>query len=323
MKIKKINFKKYILQIIVVIFFIIAACTANAFLKPANLMNILRSYSMVGVIAFGMTFTIIGGEIDLAVGSTVAFSGVIAAKIAGILADSNILPLESGMVFGLLAALGLSLLVGFLNGVLVVKFKMPSFIVTLGMLNLLYGISAVISGGFSLTTFPAWYSWFGAGQICGFLPSGVLFLLLAFVVTLVILKYTNFGCAVYAVGGNADAARLSGIKVGKVKIIIMMIVEFCAGLAGIILSSQTLSANFTYGKGWEMDVISSVIIGGASLSGGKGSAAGSLIGILFLGILNNAMTLWGVDDYIKYIVQGGLVIGAVLLNTIVYKKSET
>lgn len=316
------NLKKHILELIIIIFIIIAACTSSSFLTLPNLLNILRSYSMVGIIAFGMTFTIIGGEMDLSVGSTVAFSGIVAAKVAGELSSNGVMSLEAGMVLGMVAALVLSGICGLLNGFLLVKFKMPSFIITLGMLNILYGLSAVICGGFPVTTCPDWYNVLGAGKLLGIIPVPAIFLIAIFVVTFIVLKFTYFGRAVYAVGGNAEAARLSGIKVGNIKIAIMIIVQICAAFAGMLLSSQTLSANFTFGRGWEMNVISSVIIGGASLSGGKGHAWGTLMGVLFLGVLNNAMTLWGVDDYVKYIVQGALVIGAVLMNVIIYKKKD-
>jgi len=313
---------RYMLEIILVLLFIIMSFSSPAFLKPANLLNILRNVSMTGIIAFGMSFVIIAGEIDLSVGSTVALSGVITALTAGKLSASGGMPMESAVILGMVFALLASILIGIFNGFLLTKFKMPSFIITLGMMNLLYGLSAVISGGFPVTTLPSWYSWMGAGNLFGVVPVPAVFLLITFVIVFVVLKYTKFGRSVYAVGGNAESARLSGINVTLIKIGAMTIVQFCCAISGIMLSSQVMSGTFTFGKGWEMTAISAVIIGGASLSGGKGRAWGTFLGILFLGIMSNAMTLNGVDEYVQYIVQGALIIGAVLINSLLDRKGK-
>ncbi|WP_066685494.1 ABC transporter permease [Christensenella intestinihominis] len=313
---------KHMLEIILILLFIIMAITSDAFIKPGNLLNILRNVSMTGIIAFGMTFVIIAGEIDLSVGSTVALSGVITALTAGKLSEAGIMPMESAVVLGMILAVIVSIGIGLFNGFLLTKFKMPSFIITLGMLNLLYGVAAVISSGFPVTTLPSWYSVFGAGSIGGILPVPAVFLVAVFIIVLIILKYSRFGRAVYAVGGNPESARLSGINVNKVKTSVMMIVQACCAISGILLSSQVMSGTFSFGRGWEMTAISAVIIGGASLAGGRGTASGTFLGLLFLGIINNAMTLNGVDEYVQYIVQGALIIGAVLINSFQNKKKD-
>lgn len=309
------------LEIILILLFIVMVFTSKAFIKPANLLNILRNISMTGIIAFGMTFVIIAGEIDLSVGSTVALSGVITALTAGKFADAGIMPMESAVIIGMIFAIFISILIGIFNGFLLTKFKMPSFIITLGMLNLVYGIAAVISSGFPVTTLPSWFSWFGAGWLFKVIPVPAILLIIVFIISFTVLKYTKFGRAVYATGGNPEASRLSGINVKKVKIIVMTIVQVCSAISGILLSSQVMSGTFSFGKGWEMTAISAVIIGGASLAGGKGKVWGTFLGLLFLGIINNAMTLNGVDEYIQYIVQGALIIGAVLINSIQDKRT--
>lgn len=314
-------FSKHMLEIILILLFIVMVFTSKAFIKPANLLNILRNISMTGIIAFGMTFVIIAGEIDLSVGSTVALSGVITALTAGKFADAGIMPMESAVIVGMIFAIFISILIGIFNGFLLTKFKMPSFIITLGMLNLVYGIAAVISSGFPVTTLPSWFSWFGAGWLFKVIPVPAILLIIVFVISFAVLKYTKFGRAVYATGGNPEASRLSGINVKKVKIIVMTIVQVCSAISGILLSSQVMSGTFSFGKGWEMTAISAVIIGGASLAGGKGKVWGTFLGLLFLGIINNAMTLNGVDEYIQYIVQGALIIGAVLINSIQDKRT--
>lgn len=309
------------LEIILVLLFIIMMFTSKAFIRPANLLNILRNISMTGIIAFGMTFVIIAGEIDLSVGSTVALSGVITALTAGKFADAGIMPMESAVIVGMIVAIVVSIGIGLFNGFLLTKFKMPSFIITLGMLNLLYGVAAVISSGFPVTTLPSWFSWFGAGWIFEVIPVPAILLVIVFIISLVVLNYTKFGRAVYASGGNPEASRLSGINVKRVKILVMTIVQVCCAISGILLSSQVMSGTFSFGKGWEMTAISAVIIGGASLAGGKGKVWGTFLGLLFLGIINNAMTLNGVDEYVQYIVQGALIIGAVLINSIQDKRT--
>lgn len=311
---------KYMLEIILVILIIVVSFTSSAFLNTRNLFNILRSMSMTGIVAFGMTFVIIAGEIDLSIGSTVALSGVITALITGKLSAAGAMSMETAVILGMLAALIVSLLIGIFNGILLTKFKMPSFIITLGMMNLLYGVAAVISKGFPVTTLPGWFSWFGAGMLFGVVPVPALFLLIIFVISFMVLKYTMFGRMVYAVGGNPESARLSGINVNLVKICVLSIVQFCSAISGILLSSQVMSGTFSFGKGWEMTAISAVIIGGASLSGGIGRVWGTFLGLIFLGVINNVMTLNGVDDYTQYIVQGALIIGAVLINSLQTKK---
>lgn len=313
---KTISFlDKHILELILVAIFLVMVFSSKVFIRPANLFNILRNVSMTGIIAFGMSFVIISGEIDLSIGSMVGLSGVLTALTVERLSKAG-MSMTSAVVLGMAFALILSAVVGFLTGLLLTRFKMPSFIITLGMLNILYGTASVISGGFPITKLPQWYNKIGAGMLFNVIPVPALILVCVYIVSFIVLNKTKFGRSVYAVGGNAESARLSGINVNKVKIIVMMIVQFCSALSGIILSSQVMSGTFSFGKGWEMTSISAVIIGGASLSGGKGTVWGTFLGLLFLGIIQNAMTLFGVDEYVQYIVQGGLIIGAVLINSI-------
>jgi len=213
-------------------------------------------------------------------------------------------------------ALFVGLCIGLFNGLIRTRYNIPSFIITLAMLNVLYGFAAIISHGFPVTTLPDWYNWIGAGQFFGIFPVPMLWLLIAFGIVYLIMNLTRFGREVYAVGGNPEAARLSGINVTFVKIAVLAIVQILAAFSGIILSAQVMSGSSTFGRGYEMDVISAVIIGGASLNGGIGKVWGTFIGIVFLGVINNGMTLFGVDDFQKYVVRGLLILFAVLLNTI-------
>lgn len=305
----------HILEIILLIITIVVAFLAPGFFTTRNLLNILRNASIQGVIAFGMFMVIVTGEIDLSIGSTVALSGVIVALTSGYLAEAKIMSMEDGVIVGIALAFLVSGLCGYLNGWVITRFKLPSFIVTLAMMNTLYGIAAIISKGFPVTTLPLWYNIFGAGQVFG-IPLPAIILVVIFIIVFMVMNYTKFGRSVYAVGGNLEAARLSGINVSKVKKTVMVVVQILAALSGILVSSQVMAGSFSFGKGYELNVISSVIIGGASLFGGIGTVWGTFIGILFLGVLINAMTLLNINEYMQYVVKGVLILIAVLINTI-------
>ena len=316
---KKFDLKKfattYMMEIILVVICIVVAFTANGFFTVPNLLGILRSSSLKGVIAFGMTMVIICGEIDLSISSTVAISGIIAATVAGKL-DTAGIPLDAGIWVGILAGFLGAGLIGFVNGYIRVKFNIPTFIITLAMMNIVYGLAAILSNGFPVTTLPTWYNVFGAGNVFGVVPVPAIILVIVFIIVHIVMTYTTFGRSVYAAGGNPEAARLSGVNVKKVKIIVMIVVQLTAALGGIMCSSQVMSAAHNFGKGWEMDVIASVIIGGASMNGGIGKVRGTFVGIIFLGVLLNGMTLMNVNEYVQYVVRGGLILMAVLINTI-------
>jgi len=305
---------KYTLEIILLIIFIALTIMSPGFLTPGNLLNILRNISLQGVIAFGMTMVIIAGEIDLSIGSTVGLTGVIIALTTGLLAKSGI-PMEYGVLAGIALSVIVSVIIGLFNGWLLTYFKMPSFIITLGMMAVLFGVAAVLSKGFPVTTLPEWYNKIGAGQIFS-IPIPAIILLIIFAIVYIIMNHTKFGRSVYAVGGNPEAARLSGINVKRVKLIVMVYVQVLAALGGIIVSSQVMAGSQTFGRGWELIVISSVIIGGVSLFGGIGRVWGTLIGLIFLGVIINGMTLLNINEYIQYIVRGSLIIIAVLINAL-------
>ncbi|SMB90898.1 ribose transport system permease protein [Thermanaeromonas toyohensis ToBE] len=305
---------KYTLECILLVISIAIALMTPGFLTPSNLLNILRNISLQGVIAFGMTMVIIAGEIDLSIGSTVALTGVIIALTSGSLAKAGIMPMETGVIVGIVLAFVLAALIGLFNGWLLTTFKIPSFIITLAMLNALYGITAIISKGFPVTTLPRWYNMLGAGHIFS-IPIPAIILVIVFIIISVIMNRTKFGRAVYAVGGNPEAARLSGINVRRVKITVMIAVQVLAALSGMLVSSQVMAGSSTFGRGWELNVIASVIIGGASLFGGIGKVWGTFIGLAFLGVLINGMTLLNINEYVQYVVRGLLILAAVLINT--------
>ena len=297
------------------------AVRAEGFFTVGNLLNVVRNVSMQGVIAFGMTMVIISGEIDLSVGSAVAFSGCLAAWATGFLAGPPVgLPMPLAILLAVLVSLAAGLAVGSFTGFLRVRFRVPTFITTLAWMTMLKGAAELITNGFPLTPFPEWYNEIGGGYLW-VIPVPAVVFVAAFAVIQVLMGYTAFGRAIYAVGGNAEAARLSGINVGRVKVLVMGLVAGLAAMSGIMQSSQIMSGTAATAKGWELDVIAAVIIGGTSLMGGSGTVWGTLIGIVFLGVLGNGMTLLNISEYWQHVVQGALILAAVLINLAPSRKS--
>lgn len=297
------------------------AVRAEGFFTVGNLLNVVRNVSMQGVIAFGMTMVIISGEIDLSVGSAVAFSGCLAAWATGFLAGPPVgLPMPLAILLAVLVSLATGLAVGSFTGFLRVRFRVPTFITTLAWLTVLKGAAELITNGFPLTPFPEWYNEIGGGYLW-VIPVPAIVFVATFAVIHVLMGYTAFGRAIYAVGGNAEAARLSGINVGRVKVLVMGLVAGLAAMSGIMQSSQIMSGTAATAKGWELDVIAAVIIGGTSLMGGSGTVWGTLIGIVFLGVLGNGMTLLNISEYWQHVVQGALILAAVLINLAPSRKS--
>ena len=317
--------RKNMMAIILVLMIIVLSFVAPGFFSVNNWLSILRSMAIIGVAAFGMTMVIIGGEIDLSVGSTIGFSAVVTALVAK--ETQGAIGPDLGIILGMVTAVVLCAIFGLFNGWVRVKFGIPTFIITLAMQNVLYGLAAILSGGFPITISAQWFNVIGAGRILRFgsftgLPMASIWLVLAFLAVYVVMHKMRFGREVYAVGGNQESARLSGVNVKRTKIIIMMVSQITAALSGIIMASQVLSGSPQFGKAYETNVISAVIIGGVPLSGGLGKTSQTFLGIIFLGVILNGMTLLGVDDYVKYVVRGALILMAVILNTIQMQRSR-
>lgn len=305
--------RRFVMEIVLVALCAFLTFKSPYFLTADNLLDVLRVNSFKGMIALGMTMVIIAGEIDLSVGSAVAFSGCLAAALAKTLTNAAGEVSGGSIAIAMIVPLIILPLVGVLTGVLRVYFRVPTFITTLALLTILLGAAQLVTNGISISTFPEWYSWFGSGRLIGIPVPAVVFLL-AFVLVQFLMSYTTFGRSVYAVGGNAEAARLSGINVNFIKIAVMAIVSFLAGLSGLMNAANVMSGNPQNGLGWELDVISAVIIGGTSLMGGAGRVWGTLMGVVFLGVVVNGMTLLNVDEFWKNIVRGSLILIAVLIN---------
>jgi len=303
--------RRYPMEIILVLIFIGLALSAPGFFTVNNQLNVLRNVTMQGIIAFGMTMVIISGEIDLSVGSGVAFAGCLTAWIT-----RELSPLTGpalAITLGALASMAVLFALGVMTGKLRQQVNMPSFITTLGLLAILAGAANLITGGFPITSFPRWFNFIGSGFLFG-IPFPVYILAVVFGLSYFLMNHTTFGREIYAVGGNLEAARLSGIRVWRTKMLALGITGACTAIAGVLIASQILSGSAAAGRGWELDVIAAVIIGGTSLFGGRGRIWGTLIGVLFLGIIVNGMTLLNISEYWQLVVRGALIIGAVMLN---------
>lgn len=301
---KKLNKLGPLLALVVLVVFV-TIMNPN-FLAPANLLNLLRQVSTNALIAFGMTFVIITGGIDLSVGSTLALSS---ALMAGLIA-SGLNPVIA-MVIGLL----LGAFLGACNGVMITKGKMAPFIATLATMTIYRGLTLVYTDGNPITGIgdSFIFKYMGRGYLFG-IPFPVVVMLLFFGVLYVLLHKMTFGRKTFALGGNEKAAFIAGIKSDRIKIAIYSISGLMAAVAGIIITSRLNSAQPTAGNAYEMDAIASVVLGGTSLSGGRGRLVGTLIGALIIGTLNNGLNLLGVSSFYQQVVKGVVIIIAVLLD---------
>jgi sugar transport system permease protein len=307
----------HIIEVFLIVLIVALTFGTHGFLTWSNWMNIFRSNSLKGVIAFGMTMVIIAGLIDLSIGSTVALAGVIVAVCCRDLTGVG-WNINAAAIIGIVLSFGLAGIMGYVHGTFSHKAGMPPFIVTLVSLNLLYGLAGIISGGYPVANqYPDWFNQLGGGRVGGQngIPIPAIVLGVSFLIVLFIMGYTTTGRSVYAVGGNPESARLSGINVGKTKIICFIAVQIFAVIAGFMTSGQVLAGSYSFGRGWELDVISAVIIGGTSFSGGIGTVWGTLLGIIFMGVITNGMTLLNFDIYTQYVVRAVIMFAAVLISS--------
>ena len=269
-----------------------------------NLLNVTRQVSIVLTVAMGMLCVVLSGEIDLSVGSTAALSGIAAAWV---MQQNGSIALGVGM------ALAIGLVVGLLNGTLVVYGRIPSFIVTLATMGILRGICMVWTNGKPLSNLPQSFATMGAGYVLGSIPVATVISLALVLVFYVLLQRTKHGTYIKAIGANREAAKLSAIPIQRYKVLVFMACSLMCAMGGLITTSKLLSAQPTANTGLEMDVLSGVILGGASLAGGVGTVTGTLLGSLIIGVINNGLNLLNVSSYYQDIVKGIIIILAVMI----------
>ena len=284
------------------------------FLTVSNFLNVFQQISINFVVAVGMTFVIISGGIDLSVGSNIALSGL----LMGILMKNYGVPVP----VTILACILFSGLIGLVNGALISFLDLPPFIATLGMMSIVRGAAYTVTAGQPIYTFPRGFTAV-ASRVGGFPLYTMLILLAVFLLGWYILRYTRMGRFTYAIGGNENCAKLSGINLKKVKCFVYVVSGLCCGVAALLLSSRLDSAVPTNADGQEMDAIAAVVIGGTSMSGGEGSMIGTLIGILIIGIIANGLNLLGVAQGPQKMVKGLIIVIAVIIDVIRRKASES
>jgi ribose transport system permease protein len=282
------------------------------FLTRSNLLNVAAKNVVIGVIAVGMTMVIITGGIDLSVGSLVALSAVVAASLIAGAGGKG--ATATTMILCSLAAVAVCAGVGGFTGVMATVFKIPPFVVTLAMMWVASGMAFLISGGESISDVPKSYDWLGSDATLLGIPNTLALMLLIYAIGHVVMSRTTLGRHIYAIGGNRQAARLSGIRVNRVLLVVYGISGTMAGVGGVMLASQFQSGVATYGVMYELHAIAAVVVGGTSLAGGEGRLFGTLIGVFIIAVAQNAMNLLELGSYAQNVVLGLIVLAVVLLD---------
>lgn len=285
------------------------------FLKSENLLNIANQIAVIAIVAIGMTLVIITGGIDLSVGSLLALSAVLCSKLirdyaGGVGASAG------GMLVCCCAAIAMCGAAGGVSGLMITKFRLPPFIVTLSMMLVGSGTAYILSKGQSIYQIPESFVWLGRGADFFHFPNAVVLMLALYAAAHVLMSRMKLGRYLYAVGGNQEAARLSGVPVRSVTLFAYIASALLAGLGGVVMASQLKSGSPTYGNMYELYVIAAVVVGGTSLNGGEGRMFGTLTGAFTIAVIQNGMNLTNVESYTQKVVLGLVILGAVLLDKI-------
>lgn len=290
---------------------ILLSVLTPVFLSVNNIINVIRQVSINGILAAGMTMVIISGGIDLSVGSVAAICGAIVAGTQ----------LKLGLAPAMLLSVATGALLGLINGLVITKGKVAPFVATLGMTTVARGLTLIYTGGRPIYNLTDAFRVLGAGYV-GPIPVPVIILALVIAVVHFVMSSTVFGREVYALGGNEEAARYSGINVERRRMLVYISMGLLSAVTGIVLTSRLGSADPTAGVGFETDAIAAVVIGGTSMSGGEGSVIGSLIGALIIGVMNNGLNLLNVSPYYQQIFKGLIVVLAVLMDSASRRKRQ-
>jgi len=306
-----------------VLLMVLFTTLAPRFLSTINLFNVLRQVSIYGILGVGMTFVILTRGIDLSVGALAAFTGLVAAVVAkGAIDTRLVLPWGgASWPWAALAAIAAGGLSGLLQGLIVSRLSVPSFVVTLGGMTVFRGLALIIGNGGPISGFSDSFGWWGRGMV-GPVPAPVIAFLVVVVAAAIVLRSTPFGRAVYAVGSNPEAARLCGLDVNRVLTSVYVLTGLCAGLGGFILASRLNSAEAVAGTQYELNVIAAVVIGGTSLYGGTGGIVGTVIGTLLIGVLLNGLVILNVSPYVQQLLIGAIIVGAVVFDVSVKKQKR-
>lgn len=282
--------------------FIFFSVSADNFLTSVNIINIMRQVAMIGITSVGMTYVIITAGMDLSAGSVLALSGIVTG-IAMVQWDVN--PV---MAAGMGLAAGMA--IGLVNGAVITYIKIPPLVTTLATMQIFRGVCYIITGGMPVFGFPSGFGVLGKGYL-SIIPIPVVIMLLLMLAGWIVLNKTKYGRYVYAVGGNAEAARLSGIKVNRVLLATYTLSGLFAAISGIVMASRVDSGQPNIGQDFGLDVITAVVLGGVSIMGGEGKLTGVIIGVFIMGVLSNGLVMMNVYDYYQYIIKGLVLLVAV------------
>jgi ribose transport system permease protein len=300
----------YAVLLVLCIFFSIAS---ENFIRASNLFNVARQVSMLGIASVGFAFVLLLGGIDLSIGSVVTLVNIVAAWL---MVTATMNPILASIL-----ALIMSAAIGFTNGWIIANIKMPPLIVTLAMMIIIEGVAYLICKGLPIYGFPKSYTVIGQGYI-GPIPIPVIIMVVIMAIGSFILNKTYFGRYFYAVGGNEQAANLSGIKVNNVKYLVYTLSGFFAGIAGIVILSRTNSAQVLSGKGLEFDVLTACVLGGVSVTGGFGKISNVVAGVLILGVLSNGLVLLDVSQFVQMVIKGSVLMLAVAFDCLQRRKAS-
>lgn len=297
------------------------------FLSARNISNVLTDVSIFGIMAVGMTFVILTAGIDLSVGSLLAFCAMVAALLIKGSADRYEVGAELAFhgyswAVAFIVCIAVGLLVGALHGFIVARLRVPAFVVTLGAMTVWRGLTLMLGNGAPIAGFDAGLRWWGTGTLAG-VPIPVIVFVITVLIGHVALRYTRYGRQVYAVGGNIEAARLTGLRVPRIIASVYVISGMLSGLAGFLLTARLNSAEVVAGAGYELRVIASVVIGGTSLFGGAGTVLGTVVGSLIIGVMLNGLVMMNVSSYVQEVVVGCMIVIAVLLDQFLKDRSRT
>jgi len=308
-KIKYDYFQEFILLVVLLVLGTIFSLLTDTFLTIPNILNVLLQISIIAILGFGVTIIIISAGIDLSLGSVMALVGMGTAAILTSSTPSIFLAILGGLLIG-----GI---VGFINGITVAYIHLPAFIATLAMMSIARGVALVVTNAIPIYNLPESFLFLGSGFLWG-VPTPIYVMISLYFILEFILRKTKFGRYTYAIGGNEEATRLSGINIKRYKLLVYVVGGICTGVAGILFTARLGSGQPTAGVGYELDAITAAILGGTNLFGGSGNLIGTLIGAFVMGVINNGQALLNISSYVQNIVRGIIVILAVGISTYKY-----
>ncbi len=308
-KIKYNYFQEFILLVVLLVLGTIFSLLTDTFLTIPNMLNVLLQISIIAILGFGVTIIIISAGIDLSLGSVMALVGMGTAAILTSSTPSIFLAILGGLLIG-----GI---VGFINGITVAYIHLPAFIATLAMMSIARGVALVVTNAIPIYNLPESFLFLGSGFLWG-VPTPIYVMISLYFILDFILRKTKFGRYTYAIGGNEEATRLSGINIKRYKLLVYVVGGICTGVAGILFTARLGSGQPTAGVGYELDAITAAILGGTNLFGGSGNLIGTLIGAFVMGVINNGQALLNISSYVQNIVRGIIVILAVGISTYQY-----